>query len=184
MGEWALPDKKYLDGKRGPAQTNGAGRGVLAYRRLITTLENNEPIFKRYIDPRAGKSASAALREKSQSLISLLKTPVKSEDGSGVTEPGMLFHPASGVHIDEGIAQINNWLDFNPEEPWTFFNQPKLRFSAECKNLSWCMTNWQGADPAEKSASKDPVDAMRYLAMASPIYVDPGRSFVSGGGSY
>lgn len=183
MGEWALPDKKSLDGKRGPAQTNGAGRGVLAYRRLITQLEDNEPIFKRFIDPRAGKSASAALREKSQSLISLLKTPVKGESG-GVTEPGMLFNPASGITVDEGIAQINSWLDFNPEEPMTFYNQPRLRISADCKNLVWCMTNWQGADPAEKSASKDPVDAMRYLATSSPIYVDPDRSFSSGGGSY
>ena len=183
LGEWALPDKKSLDGKRGPAQTNGAGRGVLAYRRLITTQEAKEPIFKRYIDPRAGKSASAALREKSQSLIALLKTPVKAE-GGGVAEPGMLFHSASGVHIDEGVAQINSWLDFNAEEPLTFFNQPKLRFSADCKNLIWCMTNWQAADPAEKSASKDPVDAMRYLALANPIYVDPDRSFSQGGGSY
>lgn len=183
MGEWALPDKVKLDGKRGPAQTNGAGRGVLAYRRLIEKLERGEEVFKRGIDPRAGKAASAALKARAESLINTLKSPLKNDLGE-VLEPGLLFTPAPGSHIEEGLTAINNLLDFNADEPWSFYNQPRLRISKECRNLTWCMSNWQNADPADHSASKDPVDALRYLALMQPVYVDRKKSFSTRGGSY
>ena len=185
-GEWAMPDKLKLDGKRGSAQTTGAGRSVGAYRKLFRNREEAwglGDIFKRIIDPRAGKSAALALRDNAVSLIQLLRTPLLNAAGN-VEDAGMHYQAASGVQIDEGLIAINSLLDFNTAEPLSFFNQPRLRISSECKNLIWCMTNWKNADPADQSASKDPVDALRYLALDAPRYIDPAKPKARRGGSY
>ena len=186
-GEWAIPDKVLLDGKRGPAQTTGAGRGLVGYRKLIRRLEDTWHIGdmqRRFIDPRAGKAATAALKQRSQSLIQTLRTPYRSPETGQIEDEGMHFIAAPGVEIEQGVGLINSLLDFNTEEPLSFYNQPRLRISAVCKNLIWSMTNWNDNEPHDQSASKDPIDALRYMVLMDPRYVDPKRSRATRGGSY
>lgn len=177
VGEWALPGDKP-DGKMGIGQRNGAGRGISGYRELIREMEGKEVMFARYIDPRAG-GTKAATQDGGTSLVELLATDNDSEAG----DPGMHFEPAAGRGIDEGVGIINDWLAWNPNEPRSAENEPKLFVSRECQNLIYSLKEWTGAD-GDKGATKDPIDCLRYLAVMDPQHHN-SRSFAAvGGGSY
>ena len=170
-GEWALPDSK-ADGREGPAQRSGAGRGIEEYKELILELEGDEDVTERYIDPRAGAS-QLITNEGGTSLIELL------DNGKNP----MTFVPSSGIKIDQGIAIINDWLYFNQSEPLSIVNKPKLYISEKCQNLIYSLREWTGAD-GDKGASKDPIDALRYLAVMNPTFEDENSYKPIGGGSY
>ncbi|NDB81797.1 MAG: hypothetical protein EB127_03475 [Alphaproteobacteria bacterium] len=170
-GEWALPDSK-VDGREGPAQRSGAGRGIEEYKELILELEAGEDVTERYIDPRAGAS-QLITNEGGTSLIELLD--------SGKNP--MTFTPSSGIKIDQGIAIINDWLYYNQSEPLSIVNKPKLYISEKCQNLIYSMREWTGGD-GDKGASKDPIDALRYVAVMNPSYEDENSYKPIGGGSY
>jgi len=177
VGEWALPGDKP-DGKMGIGQRNGAGRGISGYRELIREMEGKEVMFARYIDPRAG-GTKAATQDGGTSLVELLATDNDSEAG----DPGMHFEPAAGRGIDEGVGIINDWLAWNPNEPRSAENEPKLFVSRDCQNLIYSLKEWTGAD-GDKGATKDPIDCLRYLAVMDPQHHN-SRSFAAvGGGSY
>jgi phage terminase large subunit-like protein len=156
-GEWALPSEK-ADGKMGSGQKNGAGRGLDDYKQLIKDLEGDEIIAERYIDPRAG-ATQAVSAEGGTSLIELL-------DQGAVP---MYFAPAAGLHIEQGVAIINDLLFYNSNEPISPINQPKLFVSDECRNLIYSMREWTNQD-GEKGACKDPIDCLRYIAVMEPTY--------------
>jgi phage terminase large subunit-like protein len=156
-GEWALPSEK-ADGKMGSGQKNGAGRGLDDYKQLIKDLEGDEVIAERYIDPRAG-ATQAVSAEGGTSLIELL-------DQGAVP---MYFAPAAGLHIEQGVAIINDLLFYNSNEPISPINQPKLFVSDECRNLIYSMREWTNQD-GEKGACKDPIDCLRYIAVMEPTY--------------
>ena len=156
-GEWALPSEK-ADGKMGSGQKNGAGRGLDDYKQLIKDLEGNEVIAERYIDPRAG-ATQAISAEGGTSLIELL------DQGA---EP-MFFTPAAGLHIEQGVAIINDLLFYNSSEPLSPINQPKLYVSEDCRNLIYSMREWTNMD-GEKGSCKDPIDCLRYITVMEPSY--------------
>ena len=171
MGEWALNGEKP-DGKPGPAQRQGAGMGVIEIKEHIRSLEKEEELFERYIDPRAGNS-TAINKEGGVTLIQLL------ED-----EPNpMWFTPAAGLRLEEGVGILNDWFSYDQNSPISTVNQPKLYISEDCINTIWCLREWTGLD-GEKGASKDPVDCMRYLAVMQPGYADDKTFKAVGGGSY
>jgi len=95
----------------------------------------------------------------------------------------LVFQPASGVQLDEGIQAINSLLQWDDERPMdAVMNAPRLFVSRACGNVIWAMQHWTGRD-GEKGACKDPVDLMRYMALAELQYLSgPLRS--SGGGAY
>lgn len=171
MGEWALADTKP-DGREGPAQRSGAGRGIDEYKTLILDAENGEEIFERRIDPRAG-ATQAVGREGGTSLIELL-------DGG---DNPMYFKAAPGIKIDQGISIINDWLSYDQNSPLSPINQPKLYISEKCQNLIYSLREWTGLDN-EKGASKDPIDALRYLAVSNPEYHTNKTFAPTGGGTY
>lgn len=156
-GEWALPSEKP-DGKMGSGQKNGAGRGLDDYKQLIKDLEGGEIIAERYIDPRAG-ATQAISAEGGTSLIELL------DQGA---EP-MFFTPAAGLHIEQGVAIINDLLFYNSSEPLSPINQPKLYVSEDCRNLIYSMREWTNMD-GEKGSCKDPIDCLRYITVMEPSY--------------
>jgi phage terminase large subunit-like protein len=156
-GEWALPSEKP-DGKMGSGQKNGAGRGLDDYKQLIKDLEGDEIIAERYIDPRAG-ATQAISAEGGTSLIELL------DQGA---EP-MFFTPAAGLHIEQGVAIINDLLFYNSSEPLSPINQPKLYVSEDCRNLIYSMREWTNMD-GEKGSCKDPIDCLRYITVMEPTY--------------
>ena len=169
-GEWALPGDK-VEGQMGPAQ-KPEGRGISEYKDLILELEGGETIEERLIDPRAGGTA-AATRDGGQTLIDLLGD-----------EPGpMWFVPAPGLPIEQGIGQINEALNYSPEEPLSVVNEPRLYISEKCGNLIDCMQHISSA-AGDKNKFKDFVDVMRYIITHEPSYVD-GKTYAAvGGGSY
>ena len=154
-GEWALPSEK-ADGKEGMAQRNGAGMGIDDYKKTMKTLEGNEEILERYIDPRAG-ATQAVGRDGGTSVIELL---------DGGDEP-LYFAPSAGVAIEQGVAMINDLLSYDINEPLSPLNQPKLFVTDNCKNLIYCLKEWTGAD-GDKGATKDPIDCLRYLVVMQP----------------
>ena len=165
-GEWALPSEKP-DGKEGMAQRNGAGMGIDDYKRLIRSLEGNEEILERYIDPRAG-ATQAVGRDGGTSVIELLD--------SG--DDPMYFAPAAGVAIEQGVAIINDLLAYDITQPISPLNQPKLFVSDSCKNLIYSLKEWTNAD-GDKGACKDPIDCLRYLVVMSPIHIDNSKNPVN-----
>ena len=171
MGEWALPSEKS-DGRPGPAQKQGAGMGLTEIKEHILTLENGEEIAERYIDPRAAGSP-VINKEGGTTLLQLLDE-----------EPcAMYFTPAAGLRLEEGISIINDWFAYDQNQEISAINQPKLFISEECHNLMWCLREWTGLDN-EKGASKDPIDALRYIAVMQPDYGGSDSYKAIGGGSY
>ena len=170
-GEWAV-EGPMIDGKMGPAQDVNAGEGDANYRQMIRRIEGDEVMMERYIDPRAAAAAAAAEEHGSTALI----------DRLAEGEHGMVFVPAPGVRIEEGVAAINNLFSFDRDKPIDAYNEPKLYVSENCKNLIACLQMWTGKDK-EKGASKDPIDALRYLVLMDPQYVE-GGPMVTGGAEY
>lgn len=171
MGEWALPSEK-ADGRPGPAQKQGAGMGLTEIKEHILTLEGGEEIAERYIDPRAAGSP-VINKEGGTTLLQLLDE-----------EPcAMYFTPAAGLRLEEGISIINDWFSYDQNQEISAINQPKLFVSEECHNLMWCLREWTGLDN-EKGASKDPIDALRYIAVMQPDYGGSDSYRAIGGGSY
>ena len=171
VGEWALPADKS-DGKAGAGQTNGAGRSINEYKALIRELEGDREAVERYIDPRAG-ATQAAGKDEGTSLIELLESD---------PDP-MTIIPASGVRIDEGVGLINDRLAWDNSQPLSTLNEPRLYISDRCQNLLYSLREWTGAD-GDKGASKDPIDALRYLVVMSPEYHSAERFAATGGGAY
>lgn len=171
MGEWAMAGDKP-DGRAGPAQRQGAGMGLDEIKNHILDLENGEEIADRFIDPRAGNT-TVIQKEGGTTLIQML------DDG----EVPMYFTPAAGLRLEEGVAIINDWFSYDPNQPISSVNQPKLYISDNCHNLMWCLREWTGLDN-EKGASKDPIDALRYLAVMNPEFGGSDSYRAIGGGSY
>lgn len=165
-GEWALPGEKP-DGRPGPAQKAGAGRGVDEYSRLIWCLETQdklkpqEEIQERYIDPRSA-GTEAISREGGITLLDMLSE----------AETPLYFTPAVAVPIEERILIINDLLCFDREKPLDVeTNHPKLMVHENCQNLIYSLNEWTGQD-GQKGASKDPIDALGYLAVMHPTHVN------------
>jgi phage terminase large subunit-like protein len=171
MGEWAMAGDKH-DGKAGPAQRQGSGMGLDEIKTHILTLEDGEEIADRYIDPRAG-GTTIIQKEGGTTLIQLL------DEGDNP----MFFTPSAGLRLEEGVSILNDWFSYDPNQPISGANQPKLYISENCHNLIWCLREWTGLD-AEKGASKDPIDALRYLAVMDPLYGGSDSYRAIGGGSY
>jgi phage terminase large subunit-like protein len=170
-GEWALPSADP-DGKMGTAQRNGAGRSLAEYKNLISSLEGEEAISERYIDPRAGGS-KAVTEDGGVTLIDML------DDG----EHPMNFQPAAGIRIEQGVSMINDGFAYDYSQEVSPLNKPKLYISEECQNLIYCLKEWTGLD-GEKGATKDPIDCLRYLITMNPEFLSSESLKGTGGGSY
>ena len=82
----------------------------------------------------------------------------------------MYFLQAAGISIANGLTIINDWLNYDQNEPISVLNEPNLFISSDCGNLIYSLQEWTNKD-GEKGATKDPVDALRYLAVMEPIFV-------------
>lgn len=167
-GEWAVSGRK-IDGDAGDAQQPW-GFSLQRYKELIDELEGGEEIFLRVMDSRFG-SAPTATKSGVTTLIDQM------------ADIGMFFEPSVGVRIEEGIALINDLLDYNPEQPVDALNTPRLFVHEKCKNLRFCMSIYTGQD-GKTSASKDYIDCLRYYCLSAPTYIDPNQGVLRQGGGY
>ena len=156
-GEWALPCDRP-DGKPGPAQRAGAGKGIQEYCQMIMDLEGDEEIQERFIDPKAAGTPTAS-KEGGVTLLDLLE------------ESGLSFTPAATVTVDERVLLINDLLSYNKDEETSEDNSPRLFVSERCQNLIYSLREWTGAD-GQKGASKDPIDCLGYLTVMNPEFVE------------
>ena len=161
-GEWALPSDK-ADGRPGPAQRSGGGRGINEYTELVWSLETHddkrEEIAERYIDPRSAGTETTS-KEGGVTLLDLLLD---------ASEP-LYFQPAASVSVDERVLIVNDLLcydrdaDIDSEK-----NHPRLMVHESCQNLIYSLREWTGHD-GQKGACKDPIDALGYLVVMQPSH--------------
>jgi hypothetical protein len=74
---------------------------------------------------------------------------------------GMNFNPSPADPVQEGISLINSMLDFDDG----LGAEPTLLVSAACKAVIFSLKVWTGKDE-QKGACKDPIDTLRWLALA------------------
>lgn len=154
--DWALPGNGP-EGKPGPAQ-KGSRKGIKDYVELIRDLEGEEEIFERFIDPRLG----AAEKQSAEGAVTII---------SQLDDEDMTVIPAPGVDIDNGLQLITNKLAFDEEREVSSINAPHLFISEECRNLIFAMQEYT-AKGGKDEATKDPIDALRYIAVSNPRFYD------------
>lgn len=195
VGEWALPGSKP-DGKPGPGQTVGHGKGFNEYKRLMLDIEgwkvladgqwvegdNAWQVRDRRLDPRPA-GTSVASDEEAKTYLDYLWQPIRDTAGKIIT-PGLDFMAGPDCSIEEGKQWVNNWLTagWNPSEPVTPLNCPKFYVCNKCENLIWSLRTWTGADGL-KGASKDPIDCLKSLAKLDIQHLPPGALGSYGGGA-
>lgn len=160
--DWALPGST-AEGKPGPA-ARGSKKGIKDYVDLIRGAEEGEIIYERFIDPRMG----AAEKQSEEGATTII---------SDLDDQDMTVIPAPGVDIDNGLQLINNLLAFDDSKPVDSLNSPCLFVSERCANLIYALTEYT-AQGGRNEATKDPIDALRYIAVSNPEFVEfakPGQ---------
>jgi hypothetical protein len=156
-GAWAEPDGRKADGRAGTAQ-NSFGWGISRYIEEIRRLESerykedekeegSERVLERWMDSRFGNTPTNA----ADAATTLLEE---------CAVLGMPFSPSPADPVEEGITLINSILDFDDMK-----TEPSLFISSECKALIFSLKVWTGKDE-KKGASKDPIDCLRWVAVA------------------
>ena len=172
-GPWAQSGAR-ADGDQGPAQMSW-GFSINRYKDEIHRLEKpegtaGEEIFERLMDSRYGATKTMGR----EVVVTLLE---ECEDA------GLLFEPAPGEHLDEGIQLVNSRLDYRRDQPISATNEPSLFVSKDCQNLIFALQEWTNED-GQHGACKDPIDCLRYLVMSKPCFVTPGSMSGKAGGIY
>jgi phage terminase large subunit-like protein len=139
---WDTPD---------PTPNTAAALHTLNRRRQTTPGEH---IYERIMDSRYGQTPTQT-REGQTTLL---------EECAHI---GLDFIPASGRDIHEGTHLINQYLDYDPEQPISTLNSPRLYIAEDCANTIFALQNWTGEDGGE-GACKDFVDLLRYLVLHDP----------------
>lgn len=160
IGDWA----EWRNGKWGPgegAKRDGQVEGVIQYADLIRTLEaeNGEKVFERLIDPRLG----AAKYQSMTGVSSII------ED---LGDAGMMFTPAPGLDIEDGIQALHNKMAYDRKRPIDGNNRPRFYVSERCENFIRSIQEYTG-DEGKDEAWKDPLDCGRYAAVAEIRYIHP-----------
>jgi hypothetical protein len=194
-GEWALPSDKQ-DGKPGPAQTAGAGRGIAGYRGLFRSMEHNllgrpqwlapnaheEPMM-RLIDPLAAATPSITEQGGMTPVDFFAQPGAGGRDADPEEEEPMAFVPAPKVAVECRIGAVNDLLAFDATRPMDSLNCPRLFVVEDCKNLIYTLSEHTGLD-GQKGATKDPADCIGYLAVSDPQFVGSEGLKTIGGGTY
>lgn len=193
-GPWALPHGKLGDGAPGPGQES-FGYGTLDYKRELARLEGwkdaekwtpeferdkikawfpehgaRELVSRRFIDSRF---ASAPHMENDRPTTLL----------ENFAEIGIFFETTPGDDIAEGVAFINDLLSYDTTRPVDAFNCPHLFVSEDCRNTIFALNTWRNKE-GKKGATKDPIDNIRYFALAKLVDVKPEDFQSEGGGHY
>jgi len=148
-GEWAIfaePKWKY-----GPAAKK-IGLDVEGYADLFKQMEKDSHIevFERIGDSRY----FAKENENNDDLFTMFD------------DHGLNYVPSDGKMQDIGIAAIDRYLQYNPNNNVDKANRPMLYIHEDCGNLIDSLINYNGTGKADE-ALKDFFDVIRYLCMAN-----------------
>jgi len=149
VGDWA----EWRDGKwRAGDGAKGQGYGIKDYVELIKEMEGDEEIYERLIDPRLG-AAKYQTADGSSSIM---------ED---LNDQDMICIPAPGLDIDDGLQALISKMAWDHTKEPDSINRPHFYVSDECENIIKALAEYTGEDGL-KEAWKDPVDTLRYAAIA------------------
>ena len=168
-GDWA----EWKSGKWIPGEAaKGLGYGIRDYVELIQNYEEDEEIFDRLIDPRLG----AARYQASDGASSII------ED---LGEMEIICNPAPGLEIEEGLQALISKMSYDTSKPLDSVNRPHFYISQDCENIIRALAEYTG-EQGLKEAWKDPIDVLRYAAIADLDHVDSKKSQVTiqGNGGY
>jgi hypothetical protein len=157
VGDWA----KWHGGKWiGGEGSKGLGYGMKDYVDLILQMESdsNDVIFERLIDPRLG-AAKYQAQNGASSIIEDLENN------------GLLFVPAPGLDIEDGLQALQTKMAFNRNKPVDGLNRPHFYISDRCQNIITALQEYTG-DGGSDEAQKDPIDVLRYAAIDGIQFVD------------
>ncbi len=154
--DWAVPGNGP-EGKAGPAQ-KGSKKGIRDYVELIKAAEGDEKIFERFIDPRLG----AAEKQAAEGAVTII---------SQLDDEDMTVVPAPGVDIDNGLQLISDKLAYDESKEISSVNAPHLFISERCSNFIYAMQEYT-AKGGKDEATKDPIDALRYIAVSNPQFYE------------
>lgn len=158
-GPWAEADGRKADGRVGSGQAS-FGWGITRYIEEIRRLElvptnagNNqgpqyEGVLERWMDSRFGNTPTNA----QDAATTLLEEMIWA---------GMPFSPSPADPIEDGLSLINSMLDFDTDEG----REPQLFIHEQCKATIFALKVWTGKDE-KKGATKDPIDILRWVAVA------------------
>jgi len=197
VGPWALPDGKKPDGRQGPAQ-DPFGFGLWKIKREIARLEKWEDCANYKYQP--DKRESDSVKEWSEANGSGENVALRIMDSRAASTPRiendrpvtlitdfedieLFFDCAPGDAIADGVAKINDALDWNEDEPQSYLNSPNFYVSKKCMNLIFSLQNWTGLD-GNKGSCKDPIDVARYFFLSDCENISTGTWNNEGGGYY
>jgi hypothetical protein len=169
VGDWA----EWKGGKWMPGDgAKGLGYGIRDYVDLIKECEGAEEIHERLIDPRLG----AAKYQAADGASSIM------ED---LNEMEIICLPAPGLEIDDGLQALISKMSWDTSKSMDSVNRPKFYVSEECGNIIAALSEYTG-EGGLKEAWKDPVDVLRYAAIAGIDHVDSKhfKTTRQGGGGY
>jgi len=162
VGDWA----EWKNGKWIPGDgAKGQGYGIKDYVDLIRDLEAGEEIYERLIDPRLG----AAKYQGSDGSSSII------ED---LADEGIVCIPAPGLDIEDGLQALIGRMSYDTTKPLDSVNRPHFYISSECENIIHALAEYTG-EQGLKEAWKDPIDVLRYAAIADIDYVDPSLIYAT-----
>jgi len=156
-GEWAdFGDPKW---RYGPASKK-IGLSVQGYCELFAEVEDElgVEVFERIGDSRF----FAKENENNEDLFMSFE------------EHGFIFVPSDGRMEEVGLSALDEWFNYNPNEPIDAANRPRCYIHESCRNLIDSLINYNSKGKMDEPL-KDFFDAIRYLRMANagegPVHV-------------
>ena len=156
-GEWAdFGDPKW---RYGPASKK-IGLSVQGYCDLFEEVEDElgVEVFERIGDSRF----FAKENENNEDLFMSFE------------EHGFIFVPSDGRMEEVGLSALDEWFNYNPNEPIDSANRPRCYIHESCRNLIDSLINYNSKGKMDEPL-KDFFDAIRYLRMANagegPVHV-------------
>jgi len=168
IGDWA----EWKSGKWIPGEgAKGRGYGIPDYVGEIRDSEGQEEIYERLIDPRLG-AAKYQGHDGSSSIIEDLE------------EAGIVCIPAPGMDIEDGLQALISKMSWDSSKPMDSVNRPHFYISEECGNIIHALAEYTG-EGGLKESWKDPIDVLRYAAIADIDHVPQKNMLVTrAGGGY
>jgi hypothetical protein len=159
VGDWAKwHGGKWIGGEGG----KGLGYGIRDYVDMILRYEDGQKIMDRLIDPRLGAAKYQGVTGASSIIEDL-------------ADAGLVFNPAPGLEIEDGIQAIQTKMAYNRKEPLSATNHPHFYISERCENIINALSEYTGEQGPDE-AWKDPVDVIRYACIEGIRFIDP-KSF-------
>jgi hypothetical protein len=159
-GDWAVwRNGKWVEGPG--AKPDGNDEGVADYVKMIKGFEAEDggEVFERLIDPRLGASKYKSISGVSCTIEDL-------------ADCGMIFEPAPGIEIDDGLQALRNKMAYDRAKPIDANNRPRIYVSDRCENFIRSIAEYTGEEGKDE-AWKDPLDCGRYAAVSEIRFIDP-----------